>query len=301
MKISAYWAGCDNFGDKLTKEILNCIEGVDVYSEKPQYAKIVGAGSIVNRFEGTRGISYKYPLYVFGAGYNYKKALNQQFMRKLKVYAVRGKYTKEYIERVCVKELPSNVVLGDIGLLVGKLLPDGKVDKEYNLGIIPHYVDEEDSRFKYLEKRICGAKIISVRLEPKDFILELMKCKSVISTAMHPCIACDALRIPNAWCFLPDSKQVDMSHKFNDYYSAFSMEKNAFVLDKEGLESDIIKMVNDKYDITDSMVKNKVEELENALQYMLREIENDKFQDSFWRIVSKGVREVSKVQNLLNK
>lgn len=288
MKISAFWAKCDNFGDKLTKSILETIEGVEIYFDTPKYAKICGAGSILNRFIGPSVRGYSYPLYVFGAGFNHRRTISGGFMRELKVYAVRGQYSKMFIEDNIGKRLSDSVVLGDLGLLSDRLLPSFEIKKKYNLGIVPHYVDYGDPRFIEMRDRIPNSIIISTHTDPRYFVQQLMQCKCVISTAMHPLIACDALRIPNIWAFLPNANQVDMSFKFNDYYSAFDIQKDAFVLDNNGLNSNVIKLIKETYDITDTMIYNKKRELNNSLLKMIRDIKSDVGKDIIWRAISKS-------------
>lgn len=288
MRISGYWAGCDNFGDMLTKDIFESIVGESVYPDNTYYAKVCGAGSILNCFVDNipREIN-NYPLYVFGTGFdNFVADYEGQFIRKLKPYAVRGEFTKHYIEQVTGKEY-SDVVLGDIGLLVRHLIPDKPILKKYDLGIVPHYVDENDIRFMRLAERCSCSKILSVHNNPRIFIEELLECRYVISTAMHPLIACDALRIPNIWAFLPDANQVDMSVKFNDYYSAFGLRKKALVLSEEILQENIIDLIKATYDITEEMVEKKIDELENAFMRMRNDMHKDFMLDTFWSSVSK--------------
>ncbi len=282
MKIGAYWAECNNFGDKLTVAILNSMSGIEVYKEEKQYAKFVGVGSILERFQGKAGPCFLNPLYVFGTGYDWRNVRCNSFSRKLKVYAVRGMETQKYIENITGEKL-SDIVLGDIGLLAGRLAKGMKIDKLYDIGIVPHYVDKKDARFKELQNRLPNAKILNVRSNPKEFIKELLKCKRIVSTAMHPLIVCDALRIPNLWAYLPNANQVDMSKKFDDYYSAFGLKKEPLILDEQGLQCDLINLIEDRYDITDDMIDKKVYELQNALIRMLDDMKKDYVSDILWK------------------
>lgn len=289
MKIGAYWATCNNVGDKLTQVILNYQKGVSVQRVAKEYAKFVGVGSILERFQGAPSNNYKYPLYVFGTGYDVYQAKEDGFIRQLKVYALRGTYTKTFVEKMIGKNLDS-VVLGDIGLLAGCLLPKVLPKKRYDLGIVPHYVDAKDKRFKELALRIPNAKILNVKHSPEQFARQLLQCKCVISTAMHPLIMCDAFRIPNMWAYLPEANQVDMSHKFFDYYSVFGMHKKPYILDETGLMGDIPAIIENEYDITDEMVNKKVAELQSALDRMLKDMENDRIKDIINSICAKGKR-----------
>lgn len=292
LKLSGYWAGCDNFGDKLTEVLWESITGKKIEQENANMAKICGAGSILNRFVDLtlRKLRNPYPLYVFGTGFdNYYPNYGGKFIRKLKVYAVRGEYSKQYVERITGEECVGG--LGDIGLLIKHIAPSKPVVKRYDLGIVPHYVDKRDERFRILARRCHKSKILSVEDAPARFVKELMECKYVISTALHPIIACDALRIPNVWAYLPNANQVDMSCKFNDYYSAFGMEKAPLILTDDVLKGDIINSIEKNYDLSDKTVELKVKELEKIFSDMYCDIQSDLPQDILWE----GYRKVRKI------
>lgn len=299
MKISAYWAGCDNFGDKLTEAILECW-GIQAYYDERKYAKLCGVGTILNRFVTSQTTNYHYPMYVFGTGFDNYGARFDGFCRRLKIYAVRGEYTKQCIEKIYGEKISDAIVLGDMGLLVRKLIKKDK-KKKYDLGIVPHYLDEDDIRFKQLRDKYQNSKILSVRETPDEFVRQLMECRYVISTAMHPLIACDALRIPNIWAYLPEANQVDMSVKFNDYYSAFGKKKKALILDDEGLSKDLVNEIKLSYDITDEMVDKKIKELEDAMDRMLMDMRHDKMSDIYWMCVSKTINKYQMYKGILKR
>lgn len=293
LKLSGYWwARSNNFGDMLTEALWESLTGKKIEQENVNMAKICGAGSILNHFVDLSSpkIINPYPLYVFGTGFdNHDPKYGGTFIRKLKIYTVRGKYSKQYVEKITGAECTGGV--GDIGLLIKHIAPSEPIDKRYDLGIVPHYVDKRDERFRILARRYPKSKILSVQTTPARFVRELMKCKYVISTAMHPIIACDALRIPNIWAYLPNANQVDMSGKFNDYYSAFEMEKAPLVLTEDVLQGDIINSIEKNYDLPDKAVELKVKELEEIFHVMYQDIQRDLPLDILW----KGYRKVRKI------
>lgn len=301
MKLSAYYSGCDNFGDKLTKELIKSEYIEEVYWDELEHANVCGIGSIINRFvKRKKSLFYNNVLYVFGSGMREtEENENDIFIRKLKIYAVRGEYTKGYIERVMGHKI-ENVVLGDGGLLVRNIMPTHFVEKKYELGIIPHYIDEEDERFHTWKSKIKDSVIISVKEEPETFIAKLMECKRVVSTAMHPLIACDALRIPNIWGYLPNANQRDMSYKFNDYYSAYGKEKEAVILDDESMEK-IIEMIDETYDITDNEVFNIIDQLESSFNKMEEDIRKKYLAIIFWKgIIAIKKQYIRKRNHIIN-
>ena len=274
-----------------------------MFFDELEHARICGIGSIINRFvKSKKSLFYNNVLYVFGSGMRETEVNeNDKFIRRLKIYALRGEYTKKYIERVMGHTI-ENVVLGDGGLLVRNIMPTHSVEKKYELGIIPHYIDEDDERFKIWKSKIKDSVIISVKEEPETFVAKVMECKRVVSTAMHPLIACDALRIPNIWGYLPNANQVDMSYKFNDYYSAYGKEKKAVILDDESMEK-IVEMIDETYDITDKEVFDIIGQLEDSFQKMEEDIRKNHFANIFWKVIieikKQYIRKRNYILNLL--
>ena len=96
------------------------------------------------------------------------------------------------------------------------------------------------------------------------FLHDLCECKAVISTAMHPLIACDALRIPNQWVRI--SEKTTSRYKFYDYYSAFDKRKEPLDLTRrEFCQTELDRLVKD-YDIGDEEVAKVQEDLLSALR-----------------------------------
>jgi pyruvyltransferase len=131
-----------------------------------------------------------------------------------KVYAVRGPLTrKALIDRGI--ECPE--VYGDPALLFPKIY-NPKIEKKYEYGIIPHYIDyankEHLKLIYYLG--LQGVKIINITTNPFTFIDELLSVKKVLSSSLHGLIAADAYKIPNAKINL--SVLVGNEFKFMDYF-----------------------------------------------------------------------------------
>lgn len=71
--------------------------------------------------------------------------------------------------------------------------PDNK--KEFDLGIIPHYVDK-DHKF-LLQNFNPNIKIIDIEQpDYKKFIDDVTSCKKIISSSLHGIIIADAYNIP---------------------------------------------------------------------------------------------------------
>lgn len=134
---------------------------------------------------------------------------------KANILALRGPLT--------AKGLKGSFVLGDPALLADELVK--REDKEYNLGIIPHWTDtslEFDTRFaKY------NPKIIRVGHDPLEVIREIGRCKKIVSSSLHGIILADAFNIPRRIEISP--RMISHAHqegglfKWQDYCSSLGM------------------------------------------------------------------------------
>lgn len=279
-----FWDG-ENFGDQLNKYLFKgkMIPAWD-YSLGTKYANVMGIGSIANYLKIPVGKIREYiTLYVFGTGWDGNQAserdyheLNElsDFRKNVKIYAVRGKYTYDYLAKIYPNLKKEEIVFGDGGLLITARLAEAiNVSKKYSLGIITHYADEKDARWRQWCDKIDNSTIISVKLDPIEFISRLMQCRRILSTAMHPLIAADALGIPNLWCVLPNGQAIDMSFKFNDYYSVYNKIKSPYILND--LSEDIMQMIDEQYDIEHEQVKKIISDLEKSYDVMMRDMCED--------------------------
>ena len=109
-----------NFGDCLTKFILS-----DCFHLKYNANKIYGIGSILQTIPD--GFDGK----IWSSGFIYPTRLSRN-----QPLAVRGYLSLKHT--VC--DQPSNVAIGDGGLVMSKLYQP-TIKKKYKLGVVPHCVD----------------------------------------------------------------------------------------------------------------------------------------------------------------
>lgn len=264
MKIPYDYCKIKNFGDQLNPLIFKHFTGFDIVKENNRFAEVIGIGSILDGLllnDENAAISDS-PLNVFSSGFGFDTKGTMR--RKLRVFAVRGKNTLNKLQKFDnVEFVYKNAVLGDAGLLASELVKNKHIKKIYDLGIIPHYADKDNHIFKKINDQFDGKSIIlDPTLEPMLFLESLMQCKAVISTAMHPLIACDALRIPNMWVRI--SEKTTSRYKFHDYYSAFGIKKEPYDLSK-GFSVKDVDRIYKEYNITDAKVKNIQKKLINVL------------------------------------
>jgi len=125
--------------------------------------------------------------------------------------AIRGEWTRKNI----LKDNPKVIVpevYGDPASLM-PLIYKSKVKKQYEIGVIPHYIDK--SRFHVLNPKI---KVINVFDKPLKIIDDINKCEVIISTSLHGTIVAEAYGIPVVW-LKASNKVIGGWFKFNDYFS----------------------------------------------------------------------------------
>ena len=140
-----------------------------------------------------------------------------------KVVAVRGPLTRNYLIQEGVDCPP---VYGDPALLL-PIVYMPKVKKKYKIGIIPHFVDIDNSVIQNLlhyDGRVKLIKIQSYR-NWKTIINEINECDFIISSSLHGIIISDAYNIPNVWVEFSDKVEGN-GFKFRDYFLSVGRSYN---------------------------------------------------------------------------
>lgn len=206
-----------NFGDILTPYLLRRIfRKTVIHSHHVENANFIGCGSVLERLD--RMTEYQ-KMTIWGSGFMYDGVKREY--PTVDFLAVRGKLSASRISYF-------RGVLGDPGLLVSEVAPTHK--KIYEVGFIPHFVDATTELSKYISK-LPGVHFININQEPRFFLNEITRCKRVVSSSLHGCIAADSLEIPNLHIMM--SKNVlGNNYKFRDYYSAFNFDHRYVDLQK---------------------------------------------------------------------
>lgn len=261
-RIRLYWyRAVYNLGDVLNPLLFNEFFGVPVKRSKASKADCMAVGSVLgslqkNKLSLGRWILkiFKRPVKVWGSGFIDNNLADDGFMiRRLDVCAVRGKLSLDRLQKYTGNNL-SNVVLGDPGLLASKLLDVSKIEKKYELGIIPHYVDANNPLLKNIQ--VANSIVIDVTAPVEQTLLQIAQCKHVISSAMHGLIVADSFGIPNVRMVLSD-KIAGGDYKFRDYYSALDMDLPDKILMTQDTKITDTKFISDNYKVP----QNKVQEI----------------------------------------
>ena len=196
----------NNFGDIFTEYLFSRLLGITLIQSEPPEARLLGCGSIMEIAED--GLSRS----IFGTGVQYE---GTQFdLRSSQVYALRGFLTKYRCETY------DNPVLGD-PVLLSYILAE-RSQKIWDLGIIPHEVDQDDSQVKEWAE-LSDVLIIDI-LGGVNYVLSaIASCRTIVSSCLHGLVAADSLEIPNQWIELSD-RVCGKGFKFRDYYSLFDLD-----------------------------------------------------------------------------
>lgn len=165
--------------------------------------------------------------------------------------AVRGPETRKYIIE---QGFDCPEVYGDPAIL----LPDfytPEIEKKYELGIIPHYVDFKKVSAKYQD--VEGVKVIDMMtLDIEKTTDEILACKKVISSSLHGMIVPHAYGIPAMWIQFSENIYGD-DIKYFDYFKSVSIE--GFKLSSDFLDLlQIDQIFNDHETLPDPLKLKKL-------------------------------------------
>jgi len=135
-------------------------------------------------------------------------------VREAKFLAVRGPRTRKRLLELGYK-VPE--IYGDPALLLPKFIENTK-EKQFELGIIPHYVDYED----VLEQFKNNPNVKVINLMTDDIVkttYEILECKQIISSSLHGVIVSHAYNIPAMWIKFSNKLAGD-NIKFYDYFES---------------------------------------------------------------------------------
>lgn len=250
--IRVHWGrGLNNFGDCLSPYLLRHYGLTPVYVQQKK-AEIILAGSIL------QWIPKDFSGYIVGTGGD---DIKYEFPNA-KILAVRGYKTLSNIKN------NKDIILGDPGLLMPYVFKF-KNTKEYELGIVPHFVDENSEIIVKWKNRLKNkALFINVLRDPKDVILDILRCKCIVSSSLHGLIIADAYHIPNIRFINRKTMPTYFyDYKFDDYYSSLNMECHSF--EATGNES-----LNDLLTKVDLKPYYRIEELKENLNKLMIEVSN---------------------------
>lgn len=210
MKI--FWTnGKPNFGDQLTPYIFDYFGISHTMSDKLGNCQAMCIGSIAHKATDN--------MLVLGSGLMFENKFSVNPNADYKF--VRGPYTRQKILEVS-GSCPE--IYGDPAMLLPLFCEESK--KEYDVGIVPHYVDYEYTKQHYPDYKIIDV----INTNPLVVAKEITKCKKIISTSLHGIIAAHAYGIPAAWVKFSKKVKGD-GIKFKDHYASLGLEAELSTID----------------------------------------------------------------------
>jgi len=264
-----------NFGDALSIFIAQNLHGAVEYAPRKS-CNAVFIGSLIEYFFSQRPFLQRIlwsltssPVLIWGAGFGYAEkedSLSRGLMRRFDVRACRGFLTLERLKKIRGVKISNDVVVADPGLLAGRLIDTSHIEKKYELGIIPHYVDKNNPLLQKIKAE--NSVMIDIQQQPEVFMEKLAECRHVIASAMHGLIAADSLGIPNVRMALSD-KILGGDYKYNDYYSAFGLDSHTIInlSEREFSDTDLSDIKNN-YKIKPEQVTKLQDALLRVLYFL---------------------------------
>jgi len=199
------------------------------------------------------------PVQIWSTGFlDYSDETHHAIRREVNVSAVRGELSRRRLETILGREL--DVPLGDGGLLASRLF-EKPIPKKYAIGVIPHFREAHEPRFRELQESYPNSVLVDLAAEPMSVIRTIAECETIVSSALHGLIVADSFGIPNKR--LVYSKQMlGDGFKYDDYYSAFDLRVKPFDLNEGGAPP--IESVVEDYGIRPAAVKEKQDRLIEA-------------------------------------
>jgi hypothetical protein len=238
-KIRLSYAPLYNAGDLLNKDLVEKLSGKQVVCSKMYDADMIAiGGALVGLQYGKSAkrrlcqkalklIYGKKPLYVWGSGFFKNDNDNGFYRTNLKVCALRGALTQEKLSGLTGEKY--DVPLADAGLL-SNLFVEENPEKEFEVGIIPHFSQKNEPRFQALKDSFSSACIIDIQQEPDVVINQIARCRYILSSSLHGLIFADGLGIPNLH-ILGELTLKGGNFKFEDYYSSFGVADEPWILE----------------------------------------------------------------------
>lgn len=229
--LRVYWwhdeeNGFVNFGDELTREIVEEIFGYRSELTSIEECELIGVGSILEVATKRKNSN---TIHVWGSGFIKPKEseFGADNLDNLVFHAVRGEKTRERIGK--------RVPLGDPGLLANVVYPRSK-ERFDKVGVVVHYIDANLPIVAELRKD-PRFMVINPLDTPRNVALKITRCKQILSSSLHGLIFADSFGVPNMHIKLSD-RLTGKDYKFEDYYSA---------LGRKHVAADITRILDDAY------------------------------------------------------
>ena len=204
-----WWNGVPNFGDLLSKDVVQFVSGRSVVWSKPVLAHLFAVGSIGREaLRGSRGRNPDrgQPI-IWGSG-----CMSDEQQPQIKgfatVCAVRGPLTATLMGA-------PDAPFGDPGILAAEAL-GLKAKRTAKIGIVPHWRMLKKLGIETFLGNTDEVVIIDPGQTPSRVAGLIASCDILISSSLHGLIVADSYGVPNV-LMRPVATHESPMHKFADY------------------------------------------------------------------------------------
>lgn len=200
----------ENWGDAIAPLLAERLSGKQVFNlrdlsttwGRPVYTTI---GSMLGTIDAENVV-------VWGSGF--VDSTHEMKIEPARICAVRGPLSRQKLRD---SGLSCPDVVGDPALLYPYFYRP-KVEKRYQLGLVPHFRDVDLPAVKRLGEQ-DGVLVINVRGGIEQVADQINSCERIASSSLHALVAGDAYGIPSIWIRLSDRPFGD-GFKFRDYLAS---------------------------------------------------------------------------------
>lgn len=203
-----WWAGKPNFGDILSKHVVEYISKRPVIWSNPSECDLFAVGSILRNVRRAHAspCDGRMP-WVWGSGS--MGPHRADFVKNVQINLVRGPLTATLLG-LKMEEF------GDPGLLIADVI-DQPIEKDGRIGLVPHHSQVKSPWVADALTKTPKLKLIDVRSsDALSVVMDIASCDYVLSSSLHGLIVADSFRVPNTW-LNPDGIHSTARFKFYDY------------------------------------------------------------------------------------
>lgn len=199
--VRGIWHGCydnGNFGDHVGPYVIKKLTGIEL-----PFAHDSRQFDEVNVYSGSVLQESKENWVMYGCGFGESDQVCHEKPRR--IVSVRGKLSRQML-------LDQGIECPEVYFDICQYLPSiyyPEVEKDVEIGWLPHYIDDRSYREADSEIHICSPIEAVIR--------QVLRCKTIVSSSLHGLILADVYGIPRIWHKHPDLSEF----KFQDYFSRF--------------------------------------------------------------------------------
>ena len=158
---------------------------------------------------------------IWGAGFI---GPDESLSSGLRVVATRGPLSLQRLRQLGYTD---SIAIGDPALLLPLVFPKEHITPEYDLGIVPHYVDKTSFAERFngpSSTRQASHIVIEIETDNLErFIDTLLSCRFIVSSSLHGVIIAHAFGIPAVWVRFSHDV-VGGNFKFHDYFLSVGIQ-----------------------------------------------------------------------------